>query len=89
MRKIQIMRKRLETALKPKQLEIYDESNKHFGHYGERARPETHFYVEIISEEFKDKTRLDRHRMINEAVADLFRGGMHSLEINAKAPGEL
>jgi len=89
MKKIQLIRKRLEAALKPKQLEIYDESAKHFGHHGERARPETHFFIEIVSEEFVDLPRLDRHRLINEAVNDLFRGGLHALEINARAPGEM
>ncbi len=89
MKKIEVMRNRMETAFKPMMLKIYDESAKHFGHYGERARPETHFFIDIVSEEFHDMPRLDRHRLVNDLVSDLFHEGMHGLEIHARAPGEL
>ncbi len=89
MKKIELMRKKLEAAFEPLHLKIVDESLKHFGHMGERARPETHFFIEIVSEEFNDLSRVDRHRLINEALADLFRGGMHALEIVARSPKEL
>lgn len=89
MKKIQLMRKKLETLLEPKRLEIMDESSKHFGHGGERARPESHFYIEVVSEKFIDLPRQDRYRMVSDAVSDVLRGATHELEIVARAPGEL
>ena len=44
--------------------------------------------VYIVSEAFKGKTRLDRHRMINSALTDELAGGVHALAIHATAPGE-
>ena len=41
-----------------------------------------------MSEAFKGKTRLERHRMINAALAGEIAGGVHALAIHATAPGE-
>jgi len=34
------------------------------------------------------KSRLDRHRMINETLVGELEGGVHALAIHASAPGE-
>jgi BolA protein len=49
---------------------------------------QTHFRVYIVSEAFKGKTRLERHRMINATLAGEMAGGVHALAIHAVAPGE-
>ena len=36
----------------------------------------------------KGKSRIERHRMINSALAAELAGGVHALAIHAKAPGE-
>ena len=41
MKKIDVMRKKLEAAFTPLNLKVIDESLKHFNATGERARPET------------------------------------------------
>jgi BolA protein len=41
-----------------------------------------------VSEAFRGKSRLQRHRMINAALASELAGGVHALAIHAAAPGE-
>jgi BolA protein len=41
-----------------------------------------------VAEAFKGKSRIDRHRMINAALAAELAGGVHALAIHATAPGE-
>jgi BolA protein len=41
-----------------------------------------------VAQAFKGKTRIERHRMINAALAAELAGGVHALAIHANAPGE-
>lgn len=75
-------------AFAPESLEVVDESHRHEGHAGHRPGGETHYRIYIVSAAFKGKTRLQRHRMINEALAGELAGGVHALAIHAAAPGE-
>ena len=65
-----------------------DESHLHEGHAGHRPGGETHFRVYIVSPAFKGKSRIERHRMINAALAAELAGSVHALAIKAQAPGE-
>ena len=75
-------------AFAPQSLAVIDESDRHAGHAGHRPEGETHFRVAIVAEAFRGKTRLERHRMINTALADELTDGVHALAIHASAPGE-
>ncbi|MGZ5844387.1 MAG: BolA family protein, partial [Xanthobacteraceae bacterium] len=44
--------------------------------------------VHIVSEAFRGKSRLERHRMINATLDSELQGGVHALAIHASAPGE-
>jgi BolA protein len=44
--------------------------------------------VYIVAEAFRGKSRLERHRMINETLVGELTGGVHALAIHASAPGE-
>jgi BolA family transcriptional regulator, general stress-responsive regulator len=79
---------KLTEAFKPQSLRVEDESDKHEGHAGHRPGGETHFRVYIVSEAFRGKGRIDRHRMINTALARELDGGVHALALHASAPGE-
>ena len=81
------MRERLLT-LTPTTLEVLDESEQHHGHSGWREGGETHFRVDIVSQAFAGKSRLERHRLVNAALAEELAGGVHALAIVARAPGE-
>jgi BolA protein len=80
--------RKLAEAFAPESLEVVDESHRHEGHAGHRPGGETHYRIYIVSAAFKGKTRLQRHRMINEALAGELAGGVHALAIHAAAPGE-
>ena len=79
---------KLISAFAPSELKIVDESHLHAGHAGHRPEGETHFRVHIVSERFSDKGRVDRHRMINEALAEELAGPVHALALHPRAPGE-
>jgi BolA protein len=78
----------LQERLHPSQLTVTDESEQHRGHGGWREGGETHFRVYIVSEAFIGKSRVERHRLVNEVLKDAFDRGLHALAVQAKAPGE-
>jgi BolA family transcriptional regulator, general stress-responsive regulator len=84
----QTITNRLREAFRPESLEVQDESHLHEGHAGHRPGGETHFRVYIVSQAFKGKTRLERHRMINASLSSELAGSVHALAIHAQAPGE-
>jgi BolA protein len=79
---------KLREAFDPEGLEVRDESHLHEGHTGHRPGGESHFRVYIVSDAFKGKSRVERHRMINAALASELAGSVHALAIHAQAPGE-
>ena len=80
--------RRLTSALSPAYLAVIDDSEKHRGHGGHDARGESHFTVEIVAEAFTGKSRVERQRAVNAALADLLAERVHALAIKAKAPSE-
>lgn len=75
----------LTEAFRPDRLEVVDESHLHKGHEGAHPDGESHFRVRIVSGAFAGKTRVEMHRMVNEALAREIAGGLHALAIEAKA----
>jgi BolA protein len=80
--------KKLSEAFMPESLEVQDESHLHEGHAGHRPGGETHYRVYIVSQAFEGKSRIERHRMINMALAQELADTVHALAIHAQAPGE-
>jgi BolA protein len=80
--------RKLTEAFAPQDLKVIDESHQHQGHGGWREGGETHFRVDIVSEAFSGKSRLERHRLVNAALAQELADRVHALAIAAKAPGE-
>ena len=74
---------KLTAAFHPTFLEVIDESDRHHGHGGAHAQGETHFVVQIASVAFRDTSRLQRHRMINEALKQELAERVHALTIEA------
>ena len=88
MRTADVISRKLTTAFAPESLRVEDESHQHEGHAGHRPGGQTHYRVYIVSEAFRGKSRIDRHRMINQTLAQELAGGVHALAIHAAAPGE-
>jgi len=78
----------LEAGLSPSELTVVDESHLHAGHAGARPGGQTHFRVDIVSERFLGKSRVERHRMVHARLAGEFADGIHALALRARAPGE-
>ena len=81
------LRGALEQAFAPMILEILDDSAAHAGHEGSRAGG--HYRVTVVAEAFRGRSRLERHRLVHAAVAPLFQGAVHALNIVARTPDEL
>jgi BolA family transcriptional regulator, general stress-responsive regulator len=84
----QAITNKLRETFAPESLDVVDESHLHEGHSGHRPGGETHFRIYIVSPAFQGKSRIERHRMINAALAAELAGPVHALAIKAQAPGE-
>ena len=83
----EMIHERLVRELAPASLEITDESAKHAGHAG-AASGGGHFIVHIVADAFRDKTLIQRHRLVYEAVDDIMHREIHALSIQAQTPDE-
>ena len=79
---------KLTENLAPDSVVVTDDSHLHAGHAGARPGGESHFTVEIVAEAFAGRSRIDRHRLVNEALSRELAGQIHALVIRARAPGE-
>jgi BolA protein len=82
------MREKLTRALQPTRLDIVNESHLHAGHRSSPGTGESHFRILVVSPLFTGKSRVDRHRMINEILAAELKGSVHALAIKAYGPDE-
>jgi BolA protein len=82
----QIVAAKLTQRFIPSYLEVIDESHQHHGHAGARPDGESHFRVKIVAEAFRGKSRVERHRMVNEALAAELRERVHALAVEASPP---
>jgi BolA protein len=80
-----VIRTRL-AALNPVTLELRDESAQHAGHSGARPSGGSHWQLTIVSDAFRGKSAVARHRMVYEALGDLMKQDIHALKIEALAP---
>ena len=82
------IRAKLVQALQPTRLDIVNESHLHAGHGGSPGTGESHFRVLVVSPAFAGKSRLERHRLVNETLAAELKAGIHALVIKPYAPDE-
>ena len=74
--------------LNPSDLVVRDESEKHKGHSGWKEGGQTHFHVHIVSDFFSGKSKLQRHRIINELLHDDIKM-IHALSRSTKTSDEV
>jgi len=79
---------KLTAAFSPRALRVVNESHLHEGHANSPGSGESHFSVLVVSDAFDGKSRLQRHRMVNKALAEELEGGVHALAIRAMTPAE-
>jgi BolA protein len=83
-----VIAQKLTKAFAPERLDVIDESHLHAGHAGARSGGETHYRVYIVSQAFRGKSRVDRHRLVNATLSSELEGGVHALAIRAATPEE-
>ena len=74
----------LSLALTPDILIIENESSNHQVPVGS----ETHFKVIVVSAEFINLSRVARHRLVNNILAQEFSTGLHALSLHLYTPNE-
>ena len=77
----------LTGALNPEYIEIIDNSAAHAGHSGAQSGG-GHYHVTIVANAFEDKSLVQRHQLIYQALGDLMKQQIHALGINAISPSE-
>lgn len=77
----------LEAAFAPAIVAVEDDSARHAGHAGARGGA-GHFRVRIVSQAFSGRGRLQRHRMVYQALAELLPAEIHALNIDARSPDD-
>ncbi|KAI0785617.1 bola-like protein [Abortiporus biennis] len=84
---------KLATLLNPSELVVTNDSWQHRHHAPMRAQGggngETHFSISIVSDAFKGKSTIQRHRIIYDALSDEFSDGLHALSLKTKTPEEI
>jgi len=80
---------KLTEAFQPVQLDVINESDLHAGHRNSPGTGESHFRVRIVSAAFAGKTRLARHRLVNDALAAELTDKIHALALELHAPEEV
>ena len=73
---------RLTERLQPTELRVVDESAAHAGHMGANDSGQgTHMRVSIASPFFSGISRVQRHRLVYDALQDFIDQGLHALAI--------
>ncbi|MGY6214736.1 BolA family protein [Methylolobus aquaticus] len=86
--RIERIRARLEKALEPLHLELFDDSAAHAGHAGARQSGGGHFSAIIVAEPFAGQSLVARHRLVYQALGDLMQTDIHAFSMKVYAPDE-
>ena len=81
------IRAELESTFNPVELLVKDQSHLHAGHEGAKDG-RGHFDVTIVSEQFEGQNRIQRHRMVYDALTRMIETDIHALRIKALTPSE-
>lgn len=73
---------KLTDRFQPSHLQVINES----GNHNVPAGSESHFKVIIVSNEFDKQSLINRHRMVNQALATELNTKIHALAIHAYTP---
>lgn len=77
----------LEQRFTAARVSVHDDSARHAGHAGSRDGA-GHYVVEIESEDFSGRSRLERHRLVYQALAPMLPREIHALNIVAVSPDD-
>ena len=75
---------KIQQAMQPDYLEVVNVSHMH----NVPAGSESHFKVTVVSEQFKGKMLIARHRQINGILVEELNGKIHALALHTLTPEE-
>ena len=78
----------MEEKFCPSYLDLIDESQFHKGHKMAGQAGGAHYSVTIVSDWFRGKTLLERHRAVYEALESEIEKDIHALRIKVFSPNE-
>ena len=84
---VDIIQSRIEHALRIEHISVRDDSHKHAGHAGNPGGA-GHYNVTVVSDDFKDKSRIQRHQMIYALFQDMIPARIHALSLKLYTPQE-
>jgi|TARA_Y100001973_G_C5067432_1_gene265805 BolA protein len=73
----------LAEALNLQHLDVINESDRHG-----TPTDDSHFKLVVVSKDFAGKRLLQRHRLVNKALAELLAGPIHALALHTYSPDE-
>lgn len=73
---------RLKRELKPTHLQVINESHLH------TRGQETHFKIIVVSDQFKELTKVKRQQLVYQFLSDLFKTGLHAVNQSTFTPEE-
>jgi BolA protein len=77
----------LNAAFSPSEILVKDQSHLHAGHAGAKEG-KGHFDVRLVSAKFEGQSRINRHRMVYDALGSYMQSDIHALRINAISPAD-
>ena len=72
----------LEKKFSDSLIEVSDDSHLHADHNPIAKLGDTHFTIKIVSKVFKGKSRLEKHRIVNNILDSEFKNGLHALTLS-------
>ena len=78
----QTIEQRLQQQFSPSFLEVINESSQH----NVPAGSESHFKVTIVTEQFDGLRLIQRHRQVNQCLADVIAEQIHALALHTYTP---
>lgn len=75
-------------ALSPTRIDLDNQSDRHIGHAGHDGSGESHFALSIASRLFEGKNRVQRQRLVYQALGDLMQHKVHALSMTTLTPEE-
>ena len=74
------IKKIISSKININNIEIVDQSHQHAGHSQNAGGG--HYKAIIISDDFQDKSLIERHRMVYDALGDLMQNEIHAFSMN-------
>jgi BolA family transcriptional regulator, general stress-responsive regulator len=78
----------VRAAINPLSLLVIDESHLHRGHAGARPFGQSHYRLVAVSDAFAGKSRVERQRLVHEALGQALGEAIHALSMTLHSAAE-